>query len=162
MQGKLSKWIGYIRLIYALEILNIIIALLFLFSGFGFFLALRVICGFIGGISVGILPPIIHDMFSHNTASFGESLCYFSVVLSIICASVMDKIFGGTQGLTDNHQFILAIPSAFGFLRLICLTFFLLRFETPQFWMDKKIEGTILAGKVLPLYLYLFIKEDAE
>lgn len=45
----------------------------------------------------------------------------------------MDKIFKDTQGLVDNHKFIFVIPSALGSLRLILLTLFLLRFETPQF-----------------------------
>lgn len=74
----------------------------------------------------------------------------------------MNKIFDGKEGLAANYKFVFSIPSAFGIIRLILLTVFLRDFETPQYWMDRIDDESVLASKVMPLYSYFYESADAK
>jgi len=135
-QGKFVKRFGGVKLMFVLEWLSIAIALLHLLQSFGFLLVLRVLSGIVGGISLGVIPPLLHDFFSAERASLGGILCYVMVMIFITVAALMDTFFGGAQGLIDNFRVILAWPAIFGVLRLILMFVFMRKYESPQFYLD--------------------------
>lgn len=63
---------------------------------------LRFMAGAVGGVCFGILPPTMYDMFSSSRGGLGGTLCYIMDVAFILLASLMDKFFGGNQGLASN------------------------------------------------------------
>ena len=102
-QGKLVKRFGGVKLMFMLEGLSILVAVLHLIKSFGLLLVLRVLTGVAGGISLGVIPPLLHDFFSAEKASLGGILCYIVVMVFITLAALMNNIFGGVQGLADNY-----------------------------------------------------------
>ena len=127
------KRIGGIRLLIIIESLNILISLLHLIKSFQFLLVLRVLTGVVGGISLGVIPPLLHDVFSSQRASLGGIICYIVVVGFLSLGALMDKFFGGVAGLTNNFKIVLCWPSIFGAVRLILMLLFLSKLESPSF-----------------------------
>lgn len=137
-QGKIFKRIGGVKLMMVVECFNIVIALVHLVKSFGFLLILRVLTGVVAGISLGVIPPLLHDMFSCQRASLGGIVCYIVVIGFLCLGASMDKFFGGVAGLTKNYQVILWWPSVFGAIRLILMLVFVSKMESPSFWIDKE------------------------
>lgn len=105
--------------------MNIMVTLLHLVKSFEFLLILRVLTGIVGGISLGVIPPLLHDLFSSTRASLGGIICYIVVVGFLCLGALMDKFFGGVTGLTEHYKIVLCWPSIFGALRLIMMLIFL-------------------------------------
>ena len=137
-QGKLFKRLGGVKLMMIVEFFNIVVALLHLFKSYGFLLVLRVLSGIVSGISLGVIPPILHDMFSCQRASLGGIICYIVVIGFLCLGALMDKFFGGVSGLTENYKLVLWWPGVFGAVRLILMLVFVSKMESPSYWIDNE------------------------
>ena len=113
-------------------------SLLHLFKSYGFLLVLRVLSGIVSGISLGVIPPILHDMFSCQRASLGGIICYIVVIGFLCLGALMDKFFGGVSGLTENYKLVLWWPGVFGAVRLILMLVFVSKMESPSYWIDNE------------------------
>lgn len=118
---------------FILEFMSISIAVLHLIKDFGFLLVLRVSTGIVGGISLGVIPPLLHDFFSAGRSTLGGILCYVVVTIFATTAAMMDTFVGGLEGLTKNYKLILYWPAIFGGTRLILMLISYINLNLPNF-----------------------------
>lgn len=148
---------------FILEFMSISIAVLHLIKDFGFLLVLRVSTGIVGGISLGVIPPLLHDFFSAGRSTLGGILCYVVVTIFATTAAMMDTFVGGLEGLTKNYKLILYWPAIFGGTRLILMLIFLHKFESPQFYLEnEQLDEQQIQEKLLIYFNSVYLKEDAE
>lgn len=68
--------------------LHIVIALLYLIQNLTLLVILRVLTGMVGGLSLGVIPIVLRDVFPVTKASRGCTIGYFIMVLFILLASL--------------------------------------------------------------------------
>lgn len=101
-QKWLFSMIGRLRLIFVMELCHIVIALLYLIESLNLFIILRVLAGVVGGLSLGVIPVVLRDIFPVDKASRGCTIGYFIMTVFFLIGSLQNFIFGGRQGLKAN------------------------------------------------------------
>lgn len=145
------------------EGLSIIVILLHLVKSFGFLLFLRVFSGILGGIALGVIPPLLHDEFSPERASLGGILCYIILMLFMCLGALMDKFYGGYAGLLEHYRFVLAWPAIFGIIRLIMMKIFLRKLEAPGFWIEnEKLDEDEVKSRLTEQFIVLYRPSDVS
>lgn len=91
----LFRLVGKMRLVLLMEVCHIIVALLYLIQNLTLLVILRVLTGIVGGLSLGVIPIVLRDVFPVNKASRGCTIGYFIMVFFILLASLQNYIFGG-------------------------------------------------------------------
>lgn len=162
-EGWLTVKVGRIRLIYVLEVLNIVHALLYRIQILNVLLFLRLTTGLVAGISTAFIPVLCHDMFPADKASYGGTFAYFFLVAFIVFAYFQDMIFGGVEGLKTHAATVLSLPIYFGVVRLICMSLYLVKLESPHYWIEVfKGSDETLRNNLNLYHELLYVKEDAE
>lgn len=135
-QGVLTKKLGFIKLIYVIEFLNIATSILFVIQSLSLILALRFIAGILGGLCISVLPVICNDLFPQSKAAIGGAATYLFIVIFILLASLQNPFYGGNEGLMGNVKIVFAWPAIIGVVRIILMSIFLIKVETPKFLTD--------------------------
>lgn len=120
-----------------MEVLHICIALLYLVENLTLLIILRAVTGIVGGLSLGVTPCVLRDLFPAQKSGFGCTLAYLIMTSFVLIASLQSQIFGGRKGLRDNWRLIYWWPAIFGGLRLVGLLIFFGKKETPGYWLEK-------------------------
>ena len=161
-EGWLTVKVGRIRLIYLLEVLNIIHALLYRIQVLKVLLFLRLSTGLIAGISTAFIPVLCHDMFPVDKASYGGTFAYLFLVVFIVFAYFQDMIYGGIEGLKLHAPTVLSLPVYFGVIRLVCMSLYLVKLESPHYWIEVfKGDDETLRKNLSSYHELIYEKEDA-
>lgn len=156
LEGVLTKYVGMIRLIYLMEFLNIATSILLIVQNLKLIMALRFIAGMLGGLSISLLPLICNTMFPPAKAAVGGAASYLFIVVFILISSLQNPIFGGSEGLKDNIKIAFSWPAVIGVIRVILMTIFLIRFETPKY-LTEHFSGSVEDLKLRLLRVYKLI-----
>lgn len=131
--GPLTKYVGMVRLTYIMEFFNIATLLLLTMKNLTLIMILRFVAGFLGGLSISLLPLICNSLFPGSKAAIGGGGTYLTLVVFILVASLQNIIFGGIEGLKNNLWLVYVWPIAIAVIRIILMTIFLIRVETPKY-----------------------------
>lgn len=157
------KLIGKMRLVLLMEVLHITIALLYLIESKLLLIILRAVTGVVGGLSLGVTPCVLRDLFPANKSGLGCTLAYLIMVSFVLIASLQNQIFGGRKGLRDNWRLIYWWPAIFGGIRLILLAIFLGKYETPGYWLETcKCDDPVLKARLNSTHKIIYTEKDAE
>lgn len=106
-----------------------------------------------------LLPLVCNSLFPQKKSAIGSAATYLFNVMFFLIASLQNRIFGGKEGLRKNMRFILFWPAVIGFIRLILIAIFLLRFETPRYWLDN-FRGSMDELKIKLDKVHMLIYEE--
>lgn len=162
-QNALLRTFGKIRLAILVELCNITVAILYTVESLGLLLALRVVSGFIGGLSLAFLAVLCVDMFVSTKANIATASTALWSVIFFMLASLQEKFFGGNQGILKNWKIIFWWPAVFGGIRLALILLIFGVVETPDRYLETlSLDSPELKPLLSKYYHILYVPADAE
>jgi len=86
--GVLTKYVGMIRLVFAIEFFNIAISILLIIQSLTLIMVLRFLAGMVGGLCISLLPLVCNSLFPSNKSAIGGAATYLFIVLFILISSL--------------------------------------------------------------------------
>lgn len=137
LAGPLSNTIGRVRWLIVLEAIGITLGYAYTIKSRMVLYIARALSGVISGSNSAIGLVAISEMFPGSISGFSGLFLYIVLTGFILLTSFFRPFLGNDdQKLADHWQLIMALPSAIGIIRLVCLLVFFKggAFESPGYF----------------------------
>lgn len=162
LTGYLTNKFGRIKLITFLELISTIACFLHSIKSMPLLLVLRFITGFIGGLNLSLMPPLIMEILPKRLGPIGANMCYSFMVIFMLLASLMNYFYGGDEGLLENWKLVLSIVGFIGAFRFIMLLLLFFGLESPVYLVDRYFKDKdCLKKKLLKCLGRIYLEKEA-
>jgi len=160
--GLITKHLGRIRTLLAMEVLMIVAGLLYSQKNVYFLYVARVISGASVSLNQAVGSITMVELLPPSISGGGNVFIYFCITISILASNLIPLGFTDNQTLADYHILILSGPLIITLIRLPVLLLLFWDIESPNYYFEKNLSPESLKEKLTQICKTLYEASDVE